>query len=138
MTNNSENGILSGVLFKSRLENEMENISVLFLLFFAQAVVASAVIGYASYWVIKRSIANAYFAYFTPTLLLVNLVFLFPYVGIVLAVLAVAGILLVVCVLYWLVHECSPQIQARIQREHEAFHEADPPSPVFKRRAGGQ
>lgn len=137
MTNNSENGTLSRVLFKSYLENEMENISVLFLLFFVKAVMASAVIGYASYWVIKRSIANAYFACFVPTLLLANFIFLFPFVGLVLAVLAVAGILLFLCLAYWLTHECSPRIQARIQREHEAFHEADPPSPVFKRKVGG-
>lgn len=136
MTNNHENGTLLRVLFKSRLENEMENMSVLFLLFFVKAVAASAVIGGASYWVIKRSIANAYFTYFVPTLLLANLMFLFPYVGWTIAVLAVAGILLFVCVLYWLAHECSPRIQARIQCEHEAFHEAGPLSPVFKRKVG--
>lgn len=136
MTNSVVGGTLFGVLSKSRLENEMENISVLFLLFFVKAVVASAVTGCASYWVIKRSITNAYFSYFAPTLLLANLMFLFPYVGWVLAVLAVAGILLFVCVWYWLVHECSSRMRARIQREREAFHEASPPSPVFKRKVG--
>lgn len=103
----------------------MENMTIMFLLFFIKAVGASAVIGYLVYLKTKSTMTG-FFGGFALSLCISVFLFLLPQVGAVVAMLASVGVLFYAFVIFFLVNECSPWLRERLQVENKSSGDINP------------
>ncbi|KKS59150.1 MAG: hypothetical protein UV24_C0006G0020 [Candidatus Nomurabacteria bacterium GW2011_GWA2_42_41] len=103
----------------------MENMTIMFLLFFIKAVGASAIIGYLVY-LRTKSTMTGFFGGFALPLCIAVFLFLLPQVGVAVALLASVGVLFYVFVIFFLVNECSPWLRERLQNENKSSGDISP------------
>ncbi|MBI5798407.1 MAG: hypothetical protein HZB10_00555 [Candidatus Yonathbacteria bacterium] len=98
----------------------MESITdLLFLLFLAKVGLISVGIGCLLYLKTRNTI-HGFFNGFILTFCVSVFFFLLPTTGGAVALLSILGIMFLALVFFWLAHETSPLLRARLQRELKA------------------